>query len=150
MPALLILNGPNLNMLGLREPDIYGRETLHDIEQICKKTAESAGFSADFRQTNHEGQLVDWIQEAALKQAFDGLIINAGAYTHTSVALHDALRLLDIPIIEVHLSDPKSREPFRHISYVESLAKAVITGKGAKGYAQAIEKMADLIGAGRA
>lgn len=136
MKKILILNGPNLNLLGTREPEIYGHETLRDVEDLCHDTASSCGVKIDFRQSNHEGQLIDWIQDA--RGLFDGIIINAAAYTHTSVAIHDALRILNIPIIEVHLSDPKTREPFRHISYIEPVAACVISGKGMAGYKEAI------------
>lgn len=136
MKKILILNGPNLNMLGLREPDIYGVETLDDIKGMCVEAAEKLGASIDFRQSNHEGELVTWIQEA--RGTVDGLIINAAAYTHTSVAIHDALRLLECPIAEVHLSDPKKREAFRHVSYIEPVAKIHISGKGAAGYTEAL------------
>ena len=145
MPVILILNGPNLNMLGLREPEIYGRETLQDVELLCKKAAESIGFSLDFRQSNHEGELVGWIQEAALKQSFDGVIINAAAYTHTSVAIHDALKLTGLPIAEVHISNPKKREKFRRFSYIKPLAGVSIAGKGAQGYSIALEKLRKLL-----
>lgn len=137
MPRILILNGPNLNMLGQREPEIYGRDTLADIETLCRETARKAGHEVDFRQSNHEGTLVDWVQDE--KDGIDGLVINAGAYTHTSLALHDALKLLAVPIIEVHLSDPKKREEFRHFSYIEPLAAAVFAGHGAQGYVMALE-----------
>lgn len=134
---ILILNGPNLNMLGQREPEIYGTQTLGDIETLCRETASTHKAEIDFRQSNHEGELVTWIQEALGNVG--GVIINAGAYTHTSVALHDALKLHDCPIVEVHLSDPETREKFRHLSYISPLAQAVIKGKGAAGYSQAIE-----------
>lgn len=135
--TILIINGPNLNMLGLREPEIYGTQTLSEIEGLCRAEAQNLGFAVDFRQSNHEGVLIDWVQEAA-QGNFSGLIINAGAYTHSSIALHDALKMLRIPIIEVHLSDPKAREPFRHHSYIEPLAKAVFKGEGAQGYIKAL------------
>lgn len=141
---ILILNGPNLNMLGQREPAIYGHDTLADIEALCVKTAEKFGLTVDFRQSNYEGELVGWIQEAMNTHV--GLIINAAAYTHTSVAIHDALKLLSYPIIEVHLSDPEQRESFRHFSYVTSVAKTVIKGKGAAGYAEAVDTLARLLG----
>ena len=140
---VLILNGPNLNMLGQREPEIYGDQTLDDIQGMCVETAQNLGQSIDFRQSNHEGELVTWIQEA--RGAFDGVIINAAAYTHTSVAIHDALKLLEVPVIEVHLSNPKEREEFRHFSYVEPVAAEVIAGQGAKGYLQALEKLNELL-----
>ncbi len=140
---ILILNGPNLNMLGAREPEIYGDQTLDDIKGLCLETAEKLGQAIDFRQSNHEGELVEWIQGA--REGFDGLVINAAGYTHTSVAIHDALKLLDIPVIEVHLSNPKEREEFRHTSYVEPVAAEVIVGQGAKGYALALEKLGELL-----
>ena len=133
--TITILNGPNLNMLGQREPEIYGATTLADIEALCAAEAKARGLTLVFKQTNHEGELVDWVQQAA---ASAGLIINAGAYTHTSVALHDALKTLSIPIIEVHLSNIYQREPFRHHSYLSPVAKGVICGLGAKGYVLAM------------
>ncbi|MCD8497370.1 MAG: type II 3-dehydroquinate dehydratase [Alphaproteobacteria bacterium] len=139
MKKILILNGPNLNMLGMREPEIYGHETLDDIKGLCLEEAQKLGASLDFRQSNHEGELVTWIQES--RGAVDGVIINAGAYTHTSIAIHDALRLLECPIAEVHLSDPKTREPFRHVSYIEPLAKIHVSGKGAAGYTEALRAL---------
>lgn len=139
---VLILNGPNLNMLGRREPEVYGTQTLPDIENMCREAASGLGLTIDFRQSNHEGELVEWIQSAVDK--IDGLIINAAAYTHTSVAIHDALKLLSVPIVEVHLSNPKQRESFRHHSYIEPLAQAVIAGHGAKGYIMAMEKVSAL------
>lgn len=137
MKKILIINGPNLNMLGQREPEIYGTQTLQDIEQLCQNTAAKNNVEIEFKQSNHEGVIVDWIQ-AAIENT-NGLIINAAAYTHTSIAIHDALKLLDYPIIEVHLSDPETREEFRHTSYISPLATEVIKGKGADGYKQAIE-----------
>ncbi|MAI61199.1 MAG: type II 3-dehydroquinate dehydratase [Micavibrio sp. TMED27] len=142
MKRVLILNGPNLNMLGLREPDIYGEHTLDDVKGWCIERGQQLGFDIDFRQSNHEGELVTWIQEA--RGTIDGLLINAAAYTHTSVAIHDALKLLDIPIIEVHISDPKKREEFRHISYIEPVASEVVAGEGPKGYLLALEKLGEL------
>lgn len=139
---VFVLNGPNLNLLGSREPEIYGATTLADIEAEAKKRGGQLGLEVDFRQTNHEGQLVDWIQEARTKA--QGVILNAGAYTHTSVAVHDALKALSIPIIEVHISNPYRREPFRHVSYVSSVATGVICGLGAQGYTLALEAIAKL------
>lgn len=130
-------------MLGLREPAIYGSETLDDIRALCLSAGARLGFSIDFRQSNHEGELVTWIQQA--RGRIGGLLINAAAYTHTSVAIHDALRLLDVPIIEVHLSDPKKRETFRHFSYIEPLAAAVVSGQGAKGYVLALERLFEIL-----
>lgn len=139
---ILVLNGPNLNMLGLREPEIYGDKTLDDVKGLCAEKAQELGQSIDFRQSNHEGELVEWIQGA--RGTADAVVINAAAYTHTSVAIHDALKLLDIPIIEVHISDPKTREKFRHNSYIEPIATNVIAGKGVEGYVQALEMLAKL------
>nr|WP_070959742.1 type II 3-dehydroquinate dehydratase [Hyphomonas sp. Mor2] len=131
---IYVLNGPNLNLLGTREPEIYGTVTLADIEQRMKAAAPDAEIT--FRQTNSEGQLVDWVQEAS--KAANVLILNAGAYTHTSVALHDALRACDAEIIEVHLSNPAAREPFRSTNYVAPCATASIAGFGASGYLMAL------------
>lgn len=143
MRKILILNGPNLNMLGRREPEIYGSQTLQDIEDLCFETARQHDFKIDFKQSNHEGELVGWIQDAL--DVVDGIIINAAAYTHTSVAIHDALKLHACPIIEVHLSDPETREAFRHQSFVKPTASAVFAGCGAKSYTMAIEKLSSLL-----
>ena len=134
-PVIYVLNGPNLNLLGVREPEVYGRDTLADIEQRCVNAAGEARIV--FRQSNHEGVLVDWIQEA--RESANALIINPAAYTHTSVALHDALKTLSIPVIELHLSNPAAREAFRHHSYVSSAATGVIAGFGAAGYELAVQ-----------
>lgn len=134
---ILILNGPNLNLLGQRDPKIYGNETLDDIKNACIAGAEELDHSVDFRQSNYEGELVTWIQEAI--NGYDAIIINAGAYTHTSVALHDALELFNGKIVEVHISEPMKREAFRHISYIEPCANHRIAGQGAKGYNIAIK-----------
>lgn len=142
---LFVLNGPNLNLLGSREPEIYGHTTLADIEAATRARAGQHGLGVEFRQTNHEGVLVDWIQEA--RTAASGVILNAGAYTHTSVAVHDALKAVEVPVIEVHISNPHRREPFRHTSYVSSVATGVICGVGAQGYALAVEALATLIAA---
>lgn len=143
MKKILIINGPNLNMLGVREPEIYGHNTLADIEALCNEKATSMGFDVDCRQSNHEGDLVTWIQGA--REFADGVIINAAAYTHTSVAIHDALKLLSCPIIEVHLSNPKDREDFRHFSYIESVAMTVIAGHGIMGYDMALEEIVKVL-----
>lgn len=145
MSKILILNGPNLNMLGLREPEIYGHQTLDDVQKLCTDKAAALGLEIEFRQSNHEGELVEWIQNA--RGAVDGLIINAAAYTHTSIAIHDALKLLEAPIIEVHISNPETREGFRHTSYIEPLASAVIKGHGVDGYVQGLEKLSDFLNA---
>lgn len=139
---VLILNGPNLNMLGMREPEIYGSQTLDDIQALCEDAALALDMTIDFRQTNYEGKMVEWIQQAVGNTS--GIIINAAAYTHTSVAIHDALKLYDAPIIEVHLSDPSKREEFRHFSYIESLAGITIKGKGAAGYVEALTELSTL------
>jgi 3-dehydroquinate dehydratase II len=140
--AILVLNGPNLNLLGVREPKTYGSETLADIEEACLERAAALDLALDFRQSNHEGQLVDWIQEA--RESADGIIINAGAYTHTSIAILDALRACELPIIEVHLSNIYRRESFRHRSFVSRAATGVVAGLGAKGYELAVEAIAGL------
>jgi 3-dehydroquinate dehydratase-2 len=144
---ILVLNGPNLNTLGRREPEIYGRETLDDIARASAARAEAFGLSLDFRQSNYEGELVTWIQEA--RDTARGIIINLGGLTHTSVALLDALIFSERPVIEVHLSNIFRREPFRHHSYVSSAAKGVICGLGAKGYLLAVEALAEIIGPGK-
>ena len=143
MSTIFILNGPNLNLLGVREPAVYGHDTLGDIEERCTARAASLGLQIVFRQTNHEGQLIDWIQEA--RESADGIILNAGALTHTSVAVLDALSAADLPVIEVHLSNILRRESFRHQSYVSLAANGVICGLGAKGYELALEAIANLI-----
>ena len=143
MPTVFILNGPNLNLLGVREPSIYGRDTLGDIEERCTARAAALGLEIDFRQTNHEGQLVDWIQEA--RESADGIILNAGALSHTSVALLDALSAAELPVIEVHLSNIFRRERFRHHSYVSLAANGVICGLGPQGYELALDGIASLI-----
>ncbi|MCW5682283.1 MAG: type II 3-dehydroquinate dehydratase [Xanthobacteraceae bacterium] len=144
MAALVyVLNGPNLNLLGSRETAIYGGATLDDIQKLCADTAKKHGFSTDFRQTNHEGVLVDWIQEARTKAA--GIVINPGAYTHTSVALQDAIRAAGVPVVEVHLSNIFAREEFRHHSFVSPVARGVICGLGPAGYGLAIDGLAAVI-----
>ena len=137
MKPVLVINGPNLNMLGLREPDVYGHETLAGLEERCRTKAKALGLDISFRQSNLEGEIVTWIQEA--RSAASGLILNAGAYTHTSVAIHDALRIAELPLIEVHLSNIYKREPFRHHSYVSSVANGVLCGFGGLGYELALD-----------
>lgn len=137
---VLVLNGPNLNLLGTREPQTYGFETLKDIETMCAATAEALDLDLDFRQSNHEGELVTWIQEA--RGTADAILINPAAYSHTSVAIHDALRAADLPVAEVHLSNIHQREAFRHHSYVSSVAYGVICGFGSLGYKLALEALA--------
>lgn len=140
---LYCLNGPNLNLLGTREPEIYGKETLVDIEKIASSKSSELGAKLVFRQSNHEGELVDWIQEARIKAS--ALILNAAAYTHTSIAIHDALKTLEIPIIELHLSNPHSRESFRAKSYVAPCANGVIAGLGSAGYSLSVEAAISLV-----
>jgi 3-dehydroquinate dehydratase-2 len=142
-PTILVLNGPNLNLLGLREPEIYGHETLADIEEACLERAAKLVVSVEFRQSNHEGQLVDWIHEA--RQSADGIIINAGAYSHSSIAILDALTAAGLPVIEVHMSNIYRREDFRHVSYVSRVAQGVICGLGGQGYELALSAMARLL-----
>jgi 3-dehydroquinate dehydratase-2 len=143
LPIVFILNGPNLNLLGVREPATYGYDTLGDVEQRCLARANALDLAIDFRQTNHEGQMVDWIHEA--REAADGIILNAGALTHTSVAVLDALNAADLPIVEVHLSNIFRRESFRHHSYVSLAASGGIFGLGPQGYELALEAIASLI-----
>jgi 3-dehydroquinate dehydratase II len=140
-PAVHILNGPNLNRLGKRESQLYGTVTLADIEKKAKKRAAAHGLEVVFRQSNHEGELVDWLHEAADSA---GVVLNAGAYTHTSVALHDAVRAIDAPVIEVHLTNVFAREAFRHHSMISPVAKGVICGFGADSYLLAIDGLAAL------
>ena len=141
--VILVLNGPNLNMLGVRQPEIYGRETLADLEAACRTHAAARGFGVDFRQSNHEGELIGWIQAARGTAA--AVVINAAAYTHTSVGILDALSLLEVPVIEVHLSNIHRREAFRHHSYVSPAATGSIVGLGGRGYLLAIDAIAGLL-----
>lgn len=144
MPAnILILNGPNLNMLGQREPGIYGHRTLDDIRALCEARARGHGFTVDFRQSNREGELVDWIQQA--RESHAGIVVNAGGYTHTSIAIMDALNAVNLPAVEVHLSNIHRREPFRHRSYVALAARGSICGFGTHGYALALDAMRTLL-----
>ncbi len=146
-PTILVLNGPNLNILGAREPDVYGHETMAEIEAACAKRASALGLTVEFRQSNSEGELVDWIQGA--RNGYAGLIVNAGAYTHTSVALLDALLACDVPVIEVHLSNILQREDFRHHSYVSKAARGLICGFGGFGYEMALDAAARMLGTTR-
>ena len=141
--TVMVLNGPNLNLLGTREPDIYGTETLESIEAACRKRAADLGLAVEFRQSNNEGDLVDWVQEAS--GSHQALIVNAGAYTHTSVALLDALLATELPVIEVHLSNINQREEFRHHSYVSKAADGMICGLGGLGYELALESLAKML-----
>lgn len=138
-----VLNGPNLNRLGLREPGIYGSQTLDDIGALLVERGEALGFEIDMRQSNHEGHLVDWLHEAEDKGAH-AVLLNAGAYTHTSIALHDAIRSIKVPVIEVHLSNPHLREEFRHKSWVGMAAKGTVAGFGAQSYLVALEAAATI------
>ena len=140
---ILVLNGPNLNMLGIREPGIYGSSTYDDLINMIKAHCDSKGLEVECKQSNHEGDLVDYIQQAYF-DGTEGIVINPGAYTHTSVAILDALKAVSIPTCEVHISDVDSREEFRHISYVSYFASKVIKGKGFDGYIEAIDFLADM------
>ncbi len=144
--TIYVLNGPNLNMLGTREPETYGRGTLADVEKLCRASGKQAGFDIVFHQSNREGELVDWIQEAFFKKAA-GIVINPAGYTTTSIAILDALLAVKLPVIEVHISNIHRRESFRHNSYISKAATGVIAGLGVEGYAMAITRLAALIGA---
>lgn len=144
---IYVLNGTNLNLLGEREPHIYGYTTLADIEAICLATPAAVAHGIVFRQSNHEGVLIDWIHEA--RRAADAIVINAGALTHTSIAIHDALKAFAGPVIELHITNVHRREPFRHHSYISFAATAVICGLGAEGYAVAVEQAARLVASGK-
>lgn len=144
MKTVFILNGPNLNLLGKRQPEIYGRETLDDVAAACKSLGHELGLATDFRQSNHEGVIVEQIHEARDKAA--GIVINPGAYTHTSVAILDALNAFEGPVIEVHISNVHKRESFRHHSYVSLRADGVIAGLGTQGYQLALRRLATLLG----
>jgi 3-dehydroquinate dehydratase-2 len=146
MPSILVLNGPNLNLLGRRQPEIYGATTLPEIEAMCRARADALGIGLDFAQTNSEGALIDHIHAAADRH--DGIVLNAGAYTHTSVALMDALGSVALPVVELHLSNIHAREPVRHTSYVAPVALGVICGFGPAGYELAIEALARHLGVG--
>lgn len=142
-PLIVVLNGPNLNLLGTRQPEIYGDATLDDVEALCAETAEQLGLAIDFRQTNGEGELITWVQECRGRAA--GIVINPAGYSHTSIALMDALMATDLPIVEVHISNIHRREEFRHLSYVSKAATGVIAGLGIGGYALALQAIADLV-----
>jgi 3-dehydroquinate dehydratase-2 len=144
--TIYVLNGPNLNLLGTREPHIYGHATLADVEKLCGAAARQHGLTVVFRQSNHEGQIVDWIQEARAEKAA-GLLLNPAGFTTTSIAILDALMTMEAPVIEVHISNIHAREEFRHNSYVSKVARAVICGFGVEGYALAIDGLARMIGA---
>jgi 3-dehydroquinate dehydratase-2 len=146
--TVYVLNGPNLNLLGTREPQTYGRATLADVEKLCREAASRHKLAVEFRQSSHEGEIVDSIHEAGAKKAA-GIIINAGAYTHTSIAIRDAVAAVEVPVVEVHISNIFARESFRHHSHIAPVAKASLCGFGVGGYALAIEGLAALIGAPR-
>ncbi|NLH82337.1 MAG: type II 3-dehydroquinate dehydratase [Phyllobacteriaceae bacterium] len=141
--TVFVLNGPNLNLLGLREPAVYGSTTLADVEVEAKAAGARMGLAVDFRQSNHEGVLVDWIHEARTRAA--GIVINPGAYTHTSIALHDAVKAVDLPVIELHISNVFARESFRHHSYLSPVAAGVMCGFGTHGYVLALEALAKIV-----
>lgn len=145
MKTVFVLNGPNLNLLGTREPAVYGSHTLADVELLCQQACARHGFALQFRQSNHEGHLVDWIHEAGRQHAageLAGVVLNAGAYTHTSVALPDAIKGTGVPLVELHISNVHARESFRHHSYISSVARAVMCGFGVAGYGLAIDAIA--------
>jgi 3-dehydroquinate dehydratase-2 len=146
LPLIVVLNGPNLNMLGLRQPEVYGTATLDDVEALCAETAEQLGLAIDFRQSNGEGELVSWVQECRGRAS--GIIINPAGYTTTSIALLDALLAVELPAIEVHISNIHRREEFRHHSYISKAAVGVIAGLGIQGYGLALRAMAELLGEG--
>jgi len=142
-PLIAVLNGPNLNLLGTRQPEVYGAATLDDVESLCADVAEQLGLAIDFRQTNGEGELITWVQEC--RGRADGIIINPAGYSHTSIALMDALKAVDLPVVEVHISNIHRREEFRHLSYVSKVATGVIAGLGVQGYALALRAMAEIV-----
>jgi 3-dehydroquinate dehydratase II len=147
MKTVFILNGPNLNLLGTREPAVYGAQTLADVQVLCERACQTHGFALEFRQSNHEGTLVDWLHEAGQLHAqgkLAGVILNAGAYTHTSIALHDAIKGTGITLIELHISNVHAREAFRHHSYISPAAKAVMAGFGVNGYPLAVAALAGM------
>jgi 3-dehydroquinate dehydratase II len=144
--TVYVLNGPNLNLLGTREPKTYGRATLSDVQKLCREAAKRHKLGVEFRQSNHEGEIVDQIHEAGAKAAA-GIIINPGAYTHTSIAIRDAIAAVELPVIEVHISNIFARESFRHLSHIAPVAKASLCGFGVAGYALAIDGLAALVDA---
>jgi len=150
MKKILVLNGPNLNLLGTREPAVYGADTLADVERMCREEGEKLGIAVDCRQSNHEGQLIDWIHEAGREIAAGnmlGVVFNPGAFSHTSVALHDAIKGAEVPLIEIHISNVHAREAFRHHSYISPAAAGIVVGFGVDGYALAIEGLVRKLGA---
>ena len=152
MNKVLVLNGVNLNLLGTREPAVYGTQTLADVERLCIEEGARHGLAVECRQSNHEGQLIDWIQEAGREHAAGalvGVVLNAGAYTHTSIALHDAIKGVSVPVIELHISNIHARELFRSQSWLSPVARGVVMGFGVKGYALAIAGLAQLAASAR-
>ena len=147
-PLIYVLNGPNLNLLGTREPKTYGRATLKDLEKLCRDAGKRHKIDIEFHQSNHEGELIDWIHQAGASKAA-GVVINPGGYTHSSVAIRDAVAAVDIPVIEVHISNIFAREDFRHFSHIAPVAKATLSGFGITGYALAIDGLAALNSSGR-
>ncbi len=143
LPLIAVFNGPNLNLLGLREPTLYGAATLDDLEALCAETAEALDLSIDFRQTNHEGELITWVQECRTKAR--GIVINPGGYSHTSVALMDALLAAELPTVEVHLTNIHAREDFRRVSLISRVAQGVICGLGIRGYGLALTALAEML-----
>jgi 3-dehydroquinate dehydratase-2 len=147
MKKVFVLNGPNLNLLGTREPQVYGANTLADVEKMCRDEASRLSLDLDFRQSNHEGQLIDWIHEAGRECAAGallGVVFNAGALTHTSIALHDAIKGVNVPVVELHISNVHAREPFRNHSWLSPVAKAILAGFGVHGYPLAIAGLAQI------
>jgi len=143
LPLIAVFNGPNLNMLGLRQPEIYGAATLDDVEQLCAEAAEGLGLAIDFRQTNSEGELISWVQECRGRAS--GIVINPAGLSHTSISLMDALLSVELPVVEVHISNIHRREQFRHLSYVSTMATGVLCGFGTHGYALALTAMARIL-----
>ncbi len=151
MPTILVLNGPNLNLLGTREPAVYGAHTLDDVRALCEATGRTLGVAVDLRQSNHEGVLIDWIHEAGAAfraGTLIGVVLNAGAYTHTSIALHDAVKGAGVPVVEVHISNVHAREPFRQHSWLSPVAAGIVVGFGIDGYALALQGLARRAAAG--
>ena len=153
MTSVFILNGPNLNLLGTRQPEVYGSATLADVEKLCREEADALGLDVVFRQTNTEGELIDWIHEAGRDVARGtsiGAVLNPGALTHTSIALHDAIEGVELPVVEVHISNVHRRESFRHVSYISPVARGIVVGFGVQGYVLAVRGLHELSERGRA
>jgi 3-dehydroquinate dehydratase-2 len=153
MTSVFVLNGPNLNLLGTRQPEVYGTATLADVEKLCREEADALGLDVVFRQTNAEGELIDWIHEAGrdvARGASIGAVLNPGALTHTSIALHDAIEGVELPVVEVHISNVHRRESFRHVSYISPVARGIVVGFGVQGYVLAVRGLHDLSERGRA